>query len=183
MKRILEMMPVLLLLTFGVIVRLLPHIPNMTPVTAIAIASSVYLGKRYAILIPLTVLLLSDSFLGVYDIRIMLSVYGAFSLIAILSASLGVRNKPVSTLVPIATSAIFFFLITNAAVWLFSPWYEKTFAGLMYAYELGLPFLMNMALGDVLYSGILIGAFELSKARKETTFSKPQSVQYLVSHK
>lgn len=148
------------LIIFGIIMRLLPHAPNMTPITAIAFVGGLYLGKKWAFALPLGTLLLSDLLLGTYDWRIMLSVYGAFACIGLFGL-LAARYRavlPVGLLV--IGSSLLFFLITNAAVWAFSPWYAKDITGLMYAYELGLPFLRNMLLGDIIYTATLVGAFE-----------------------
>src|SRR3989338_8937858 len=74
-----------ILVLFGILVRLLPHLPNSTPISAIAFASSIYLGRRWALSLPLLALFLSDIFIGFYDWKIMASVYGSFVLIGILS--------------------------------------------------------------------------------------------------
>lgn len=152
------------LVLFGAFVRLFPHLPNMTPVTAIAFAGGLYLGRRWALILPILILLVSDVFIGFYDWRIMASVYGSFALIGCLSF-LARRYKNVLTVgLSVISASLLFFLITNAAVWLFSPWYEKSITGLLYSYELGIPFLRNMMVGDMLYSALLIGAFEAARA-------------------
>jgi hypothetical protein len=150
----------LVLILFGVLLRLIPHAPNATPISALAFAGSLYLGRRWAILLPLTALFLSDMTIGLYDWHIMLSVYGSFLFIGIWSWLSKKHNTPFSIALSVGSSSLFFFLVTNAAVWLFSPWYEKSIAGLMYTYELGLPFLKNMLAGDIIYTFALIGAFE-----------------------
>lgn len=153
---------VCILILFGVIVRLLPHEPNMTPITAIAFAGSLYLGKKWALVMPLLVLLLSDLLMGFYDWKIVLSVYGSFALIGLLSFVAIKFRKVLPVGLSLIGSSLLFFLITNAAVWAFSPWYEKTFSGLLYSYELGLPFLRNMLIGDILYTVALVSVFEIS---------------------
>lgn len=158
----------MLLITVGILGRLLPHLPNMTPLSALAIVGSLYVSKRWAIVLPIIVLFLSDLVLGVYDWRIMASVYLSFTLIGILSALIADRRKLSFTPGLALFFSILFFLITNAAVWLFSPWYEKTFVGLLYAYELGLPFLLNMAVGDLMYMGVLIAVCELALQERKT---------------
>lgn len=170
------LLSVSLLIALGILGRLLPHLPNMTPLSALAITGSLYAGKRWAVVLPIIVLFLSDMVLGVYDWRIMGSVYISFALIGILSALFARRGKLSSTFGLASTSSVLFFLITNAAVWLFSPWYEKTLFGLLYAYELGLPFLLNMAVGDIAYTGVLIGIFELSARTRKSAETKMQTV-------
>lgn len=148
------------LVLFGVIMRLVPHTPNMTPVAAIAIVASLYLGRWWSLVLPITVLSLSDVTIGSYDWHIMLSVYGSFALIGVLSWTTIKYRSVLSVGVTAISGSLLFFLVTNAAVWAFSPWYAKTFPGLLYAYEMGLPFLRNMMVGDIFYTGLLIITFE-----------------------
>ena len=44
--------------------RLLPHPDNFTPIAAMALAGGVYLEKRFALIIPLAALVISDFFIG-----------------------------------------------------------------------------------------------------------------------
>jgi hypothetical protein len=149
------------LITLGLATRLLPHLPNATALTAIAFTSSVYLGTRWSLLMPVLVLFLSDLVIGFYDWRIMASVYFAFLVIGGLSF-LSRKYKGFSPMfLSVSASSVIFFLITNTAVWAFSPWYEKSLAGLLYAYELGVPFFRYMLLGDLGYVFVLFGLFEL----------------------
>jgi hypothetical protein len=148
------------LVLFGLAIRFLPHAPNMTPITAIAFAGSLYLGRRWALILPCLILFLSDAVIGFYDWKIMLSVYGSFFLIGFLSFIASKYRTIFPTGLSVISSSVLFFLITNTAVWAFSPWYEKTIFGLLYSYELGLPFLRNMLIGDVLYTTVLVVIFE-----------------------
>jgi hypothetical protein len=155
---------VLSLILFGFTIRLLPHAPNMTPITAIALVGSLYLGRKWALILPCLALFLSDAVIGYYDWKIMLSVYGSFILIGFLSFIVSKYRTLFSVGVSLVSASVLFFLITNGAVWAFSPWYEKTISGLLYSYELGLPFLRNMLTGDVLYTTALIIIFESAYA-------------------
>lgn len=149
-----------LLIFFAIAVRLFPHAPNMTPITAIAFIGSLYLGRKWAIVLPLLALFLSDLLIGFYDWKIMLSVYGSFALIGFLSFIVTKYRAILPVGFSVIGASLLFFLITNGAVWAFSPWYEKTASGLLYSYELGLPFLRNMLVGDVLYTTALVAIFE-----------------------
>ena len=149
------------LIIFAALIRLSAHLPNATPIAALAFAGSRYLGRRFAVLLPLIALFLSDMFIGFYDWRIMLSVYGSFLLIGCLSWI--VRKQAFLPLgFSVVGASVLFFLITNAAVWWFSPWYEKSLAGLLYSYTLGIPFMRNMMIGDVIYTAALVAVFEAS---------------------
>ncbi len=137
----------LTLIGLGVLGRLLPHLPNATPLTALARSARDVLGPRAAYTVPLLALFVSDLAIGFYDWRLMLSVYGSFAFIALLTRLVpATRPHLLSVLAPLT-----FFLTTNAAVWALSPWYAKTAAGLFAAYTAGLPFLGYMLLGDVFF--------------------------------
>jgi len=59
---------VLGLILLGVVARLVPHLPNVTPVTAIALFGGAYLPKRWAILLPLAVMAISDVVIGFHQV-------------------------------------------------------------------------------------------------------------------
>ena len=72
--------------------RLLPHPPNMTPVTAIALFGGATLSdKRLAFVVTLGALFLSDLVLGFHNQ--MLAVYGSFSLVVCLGLWLQSRRS------------------------------------------------------------------------------------------
>src|SRR6267378_3322359 len=73
--------------------RLIPHPPNMTSVTAVALFAGAYFSdRRLAFLVPLTALFLSDSVLGFYGH--MEIVYLSFALIVCIGLWLG-RDRSV----------------------------------------------------------------------------------------
>jgi len=166
---------ILALIAFGYIVRLMPHLPNATPVTAIALASSLYLGRRAALFLPVAILFLSDILIGFYDWRIMASVYISFILVGALSWLAAKRPGLASNALIIVGASLLFFLVTNFAVWAFSPLYEKSISGLIYCYTLGLPFLRNMLLGDILYTSIILGVFKVMGLSKQFAETKTAS--------
>jgi hypothetical protein len=148
------------LFAIGVLGRLVPHLPNATPIAAIALLGGMHLGKRWSLFLPIAVLFITDLFIGFYDWRIMASVYASFALTSILMWL--ARKKGMVTIgFALLASSFAFFLVTNGAVWYFSPWYEKSVSGLLYAYELGLPFFRNMFLGDIAYTAALTLAVAL----------------------
>ncbi len=143
---------VLGLLVVGVAGRLLPHAPNMTPIAAITLLAAFYLPRAWVVVVPLCVLVFSDALLGWYDWRLLVGVYGSFLLIGV-GAMVAARYRSLASVVGYVLGApLLFFLITNAVVWWFSPWYGKDFTGLLYSYELGLPFYRNMLMGDISYT-------------------------------
>jgi hypothetical protein len=58
-------------------------------------------------------------------------------------------------------ASLVFFLLTNFAVWILTPWYAKTFIGLVQCYLMAIPFLRNTLLGDLSYVIIFFGAYEI----------------------
>ena len=145
----------------GAAFRLLPHPWNFTPIAAVALFSGVYLGGKYAFSVPLLAMFLSDIFLGFYDWKLMLVVYGSFTLVGLMGLMIKKRKNPMTVLGGTLAASISFFLITNFAVWQFSFWYPKTLSGLFQCYLLALPFFRSALLGDLFYTGVLFGTYEL----------------------
>jgi len=144
--------------------RLIPHPPNFTPVGALALFAGLYLVGRtkWALLLPLGVVFLTDLAIGFYDTKLMLVVYGSFLFYGIFGLLIKDRkNLGTITLATLAGSLLFY-LITNAAVWLFSPWYPAGIEGLMLSYTMALPFLKYTLLGDLFFVGVFVGAYELA---------------------
>ena len=145
----------LIIITFiliAVLFRLVPHLPNVTPITAAALFSGVFLSdKKLAFIIPLAAMALSDIFLGFTLIS--LFVYSALIIIGLI----GIFSKKMS-IKTILLSSISFFIITNFGVWLI--WYPKTLEGLVECYTLAIPFFRNSLIGDFVYSGILYFGYQ-----------------------
>lgn len=150
-----------LLLSLGIITRFIPHPANFTAIGAIALFGGLYLPKKWAVIGPLTVMFISDLFIGFYTWQVNLSVYLGFILMGIIG--LWVRkNKKFSTVLGgTILGSIIFFLITNFAVWIFGTMYVHNFSGLMQSYYMALPFFRNSLLADLFYVGILVGGYEL----------------------
>lgn len=153
------------LIGVGLLGRLAPHPPNTTPVTAITFAAGKYVGKTWAVVIPLLVMIITDAILGFYDWKVLISVYGSIAMIGGISI-LAHRARPSIIVLLVMTSSVLFFLVTNFAVWAASSWYPPTLEGLIASYVAGLPFLRNMFIGDVFYAASLLGAFEWALTRK-----------------
>ncbi len=160
------------LIGFGLLGRLLPHIPNSTPVSAVALRAGRDLGRTWVVIIPLSTMLIVDAVIGFYDWRILASVYLSFALIGMFGYSMRFVRGAWRMGGVVLGSSFGFFLITNLAVWLFSPWYAKTLVGLLYCYALGLPFFLSMLAGDLLYAALLFGAFAYVRARARFAHQK-----------
>ena len=134
---------VLLIIIFGIICRLIPHPPNFSPVTAIALFGGLnFSDKRIAFSIPLVVLFLSDLILGISMIN--LFVYTGFLLIVFL----GTKIKSIK-FGNIILSSFIFFLISNFGVWIIG--YPKNIEGLILCYTMAIPFFGYSIAGDLFF--------------------------------
>ncbi|MBI3291129.1 hypothetical protein HYZ76_02490 [Candidatus Falkowbacteria bacterium] len=151
----------IILIALGVAARLLPHLWNFAPIAAIALFAGVYLGRRYAIILPVAAMALGDLLLGFYSLPLMLAVYGSFILIGLLG-TLVKKHKSFETVVAGSLAgSVLFFVITNWTVWQFSPWYAKDLAGFISCFAQALPFFRNTLLGDMFYLAVLFGSYEM----------------------
>ena len=161
----------------AVAVRLLPHIPNFTPLGAFALFVGVFVARKHwwGLLLPLFAMFLSDLFIGFYDFKLMAVVYGSFLIYGVIGKVLGNLVSNPETKFPSTPGAgmvflgsvggaVVFYLTTNFAVWLFSTWYPHTVSGLLLSYTLALPFFKYTLLGDLFFTGVLFGVYELSAA-------------------
>lgn len=153
---------------FGMIVvaaitRLIPHPPNMTAMTAMALFGGAHFEKKHwSFMVPFAALFLSDLILGLHDQ--MLFVYLSFALIVALGFWVN-RKKVVSVLGTSLLASTLFFITTNFAVWLLGSFYSKDLSGLISCYTMALPFFENALLGDLFYTGVLFGTFAFLEKR------------------
>ncbi len=140
--------------------RLIPHPYNFAPITAIALFGGAHFrNKVFAFLVPMSAMLLSDTLLGFHNE--MPGVYLSFGLIVLIGR--WVRKNQTALRIGEATvgSSFLFFVLTNLWVWIVTPQYAKTIAGLTACYTMALPFFHNTLAGDLLYSTVLFGGFAL----------------------
>lgn len=175
-KRIIEFIIVFLFIIIGAGARLLPHLPNFTPIAAIALFAGVYLSKRTAFFLPIAIMLISDIFIGFYDIKIMFFVYFSFGLSVLLGLWLKNNKKWRNIIIGSILASLAFFVITNFAVWVFTPWYAKTIEGLAKCYLLAIPFFRNSLMGDLFYSTLFFGAYGLIQVFVEKKFKDKEIV-------
>ena len=140
--------------------RLIPHPPNLTSITAVALFGGAYSSdRRLAFLLPLAVLFLSDLILGFYTH--MEVVYSSFALIVCVGLWLQKRRSTIYIVGAALASSILFFLLTNFGVWALESLYPKTMAGLLACYVVAIPFFQNTLQGDLFFTAALFGGFTL----------------------
>jgi hypothetical protein len=59
------MLPVIIL-TIGILSRLIWHLPNFTPVYALALFGGAYLDRRLSVVLPVALMMISDAIIGFY---------------------------------------------------------------------------------------------------------------------
>ena len=142
--------------------RLLPHAWNFTPVEAVALFGGAYFSQRWAaFLIPLGALLLSDLWLGFYNL--MPVVYACIALSVLIGTVLRGRIGLLSVSVAGLGSVLLFFVVTNFAVWWFADpliSHPACKIGLTECYVAALPFLKSQLIGTAVWSLLLFGGFE-----------------------
>jgi hypothetical protein len=146
---------------FGAALRFAPHLPNFAPIAAMALFGGVYLNKKYALVLPLTAMLVSDYFIGFYDIKLMMGVYLSFILVGLIGLLVKNKKSPLTVMGGSILGSVLFFLITNFSVWIFYSWYPHTMSGLIQCFASAIPFFRNTLLGDLFYVTVLFGIYEL----------------------
>ena len=163
----------LFFLIFGIMARFLPHPANFAPITAIALFGARYLPKKFAFILPLSILLISDLFLGFYGPE-MFFVYGSFILTGLIG--LVSRHKKSLSFIPLSSisSSVVFFLIYNFGVWLTTTMYAKNLLGLQSCFIAAIPFFRSTLLSDLLYTTLFVGGYELSLILGKKFLSRQQ---------
>ncbi len=170
--RFIALAAVVLLAAFS---RLLPHPANFAPIGAMALFGAAYFHKKpLALLVPIVSMWLSDLVLNnvvygqyfdhfVWFYQGCYWTYGAFIFIGVVGFVLLKKVKVANLLAASLSASVLFFLVSNFGVWASTAMYPHTASGLMACYTAALPFFKNTLLGDLVYSGVLFGAFELAQ--------------------
>ncbi len=132
---------------------------NFSPVMALALFAGAYLNdKKLAFALPIGSMFLSDLFIGFHPT--MWAVYASFVLAVYIGRFL---NNNITTKRVIGASlagSILFFVVTNFAHWIaFCP---ISVAGFTQCYIDAIPFFRNSLAGDLIYSAVFFGSFELA---------------------
>jgi hypothetical protein len=154
--------------------QVLPVPYNGVPLAAIALFAAARVPRKWALAVPVAILVLSDLVIDLYHgypfyFASRLTVYGTF--LAIAAAGLLVPRKAgiPTRLLAAAGGATFFFLVSNFAVWLGGEGfgYPMTLGGLMTCYAAGLPFYKQNLLADLVGTVALFGASGLAERSGE----------------
>jgi hypothetical protein len=148
------------LIVAAALIRIGQFIPNVAPISAIALLGGATLSPVAAFIVPTVAMLAADSVIGFDYWPITAAVYLSFALTVGLGMTLRGRWNPWRLAGVSILSSILFYLITNAAVWRFSGMYPPTLDGLWLSYWLALPFFRNTLFGDMAYTFTLFLAVQ-----------------------
>jgi len=172
-----KLIGVLGIIIFGVLGRFFMlkfvGIPNFEIITALTLVSAVFLGRVWGIVVPLSIIAITDVVIG--NSPVLIFTWSAFAIIGIFGwifSKLNIKSaklKVVGLTGVGIVSSIFFFLYTNFGWWLVTNMYPHTLGGLIQSYVMGLPFFKNNLIGNLIFVPIASGAaifFELAFKNK-----------------
>lgn len=143
----------------AVLMRLLPHPPNVAPITAVALFAGTFFDKKHwAVLMPLLAMVFTDIFLGFS----MITPVVYFSFLAITAVGVVFKKMNVGT---ILLSSSVFFVLSNLGVWML--YYPITVEGFVACFTLAIPFFINSLLGDVFFSALLLFGYRFATKRMQ----------------
>ena len=157
--------------------RLIPHLPNFSPLGAIGLFGAAYFSKKWqALFLPIAATWLSDLFINnvvyaqyypkfTWFYEGFYWQYGSYLLIALAGFLIFKKVKTSTVLMGALASTTIFYLVSNLGCWIGSTVYAQNFSGLMTCYAAGIPFIKGTLLGDLFYSGVLFGSFALMQQR------------------
>jgi hypothetical protein len=157
-----EISLIVALVALGVAGRMLPHPANFTPIAATALLAGFLLRSRWlAVAVPLGAMAISDFFDEAVDLRIRAAIYLALATPVLLAGILKARFTGGRLVGCSLAGSLVFFVVTNAAVWLFSPRYTPDVAGLLECFTAAIPFARNTIAGDLIWTVVLFGTYGL----------------------
>ena len=140
--------------------RVIPHLPNFTPIIAAAVFAPVILkDTTLGIALIFIAMLIGDIVYGFHPY--MLWTYG--SLVG--AIIIGTYGKYL--FVNAIAGSILFFIVTNFGVWT-SGYYGYTLSGLIACYIAAIPFFGNQLLGTMFYT---TGFYAIKNHQKGLTFA------------
>jgi len=158
-----------LLVVFAIATRIIfnmLHVYNFNAVMAAGLFAGAYLGsKRIGIVIPFIALAITDAVIGYYDWKLMAVVYASFAVAVLIGKFYAKDATLLRWIASVLGGSLTFFVATNFAVWVFGDgsFYPHTLAGLGQCFTMAIPFYRNTLLGDLTWSAVLFGGYELLK--------------------
>lgn len=130
------------------------RIPNFEIVTSLSLLGGAMLGGIFTLIIPLSIIAISDIYIG--NTSILIFTWSAFVMIGLFGWFLHKRKKLSPGFVLQMTglgifSSLFFYFYTNFGWWLLSGMYGYNLNGLIHCYIMGIPFFKTNLLGNLFF--------------------------------
>lgn len=164
------------LVVLGAFTRLIDHLPNFSPMEAIALFGGAYLTSKFAAyLVPIVAIYLSDLVLNntimrpffanhegivLFDGYMIYNIVGMLAIVAIARVLLK-RVSPTKVIGSSIIASAVFFVVTNIGSWLTLPIYTKDIAGLVTAMTAGIPFFNTSWISSLIFTIVLFGSYQL----------------------
>tara|TARA_Y100001970_G_scaffold286753_1_gene409701 strand:+ start:852 stop:1370 length:519 start_codon:yes stop_codon:yes gene_type:complete len=131
--------------------RIIPHPPNFTPILASAIMAPILIKDRmFGIAIPIFAMFLSDIVIGFHSYQFV--VYFSILIISLITP---ITKNYLSLFIIAIISSIWFFIVTNFAVWIIWDYYPKNIEGLISCYTLAIPFFKNTLISTSIFTCLI----------------------------
>jgi hypothetical protein len=111
--------------------------------------------------VPLAIMLISNFYEEAVDLRVAAACIAGMCFPVLLRPVLASRLSVPRLVACSALASLAFFLLSNGAVWLFSPMYSPDLAGLSRCFTNALPFFRNTFAGDLTWTAVLFSAHAL----------------------
>lgn len=138
--------------------RYIPHPPNFTPIIALTVYISIFLGIKSSVFLILA-FAISDMFIGLHNL--LFFTWGSLALISIICQ---LSSSFMSRIFLLISTPVIFFIISNFGVWLLSDIYSKDFNGIISCYILAIPFFSNTLISTLIF-GLFFELFIIAKSK------------------
>lgn len=143
--------------------RLIPHPPNFSPIIASAIVAPFIINSRlYGTLVPIIAMFLSDLIIGLHPYQLV--IYLTISIISLIAP---INKNYFKFSILAVGSSVWFFIITNFAVWIVWDFYPKTTDGLILCYTLAIPFFINTLASTCLFTAMFLFSIKYMEVGNE----------------
>ncbi|HET9183933.1 MAG TPA: DUF6580 family putative transport protein [Candidatus Angelobacter sp.] len=150
----------------AVLLRLLPHPWNVTPLGAMFLFSGATFRRKWqSLAIPLAALIISDCAVirvlyGAHFSWFMPYDWAGFLLVGLIGWALRDRISPASVISGSLAGSIIFFVVSNFGVWASGTLYPLNLSGLVTCFTAAIPFFGNTAVGDLFFAAVMFGSYQ-----------------------
>jgi hypothetical protein len=151
-------LPIISLIILIIILRIIPHPHNFTPIISFAIMGSwLFQNQMKTIILTFIIMVTSDLILGFYEN--IFYVYAAL-LFIILSFAKNKKYNYQNLILKGFLGSLIFFVLTNFCVWIFEDIYPKTLSGIFSCFIYAIPFFKNTLISTVMFNYIIFYIFK-----------------------